>query len=131
MSKKRPTIGENGFVLPVLPPERDPRLWTRMVRVMFFTPGFVALLLIKAGEPAAFGVTIELLLLHELPIVIRNSAGMVSVTVPIVARVLLVAMKLFGFWLVAYMVLSFPVARMTMFTEVSLGSSGNPALSCL
>ncbi len=30
---------------------------------MFFTPGFVALLLIKAGEPAAFGVTIELLLL--------------------------------------------------------------------
>ena len=63
MSKKRPTIGENGFVLPVLPPERDPRLWTRMVRVMFFTPGFVALLLIKAGEPAAFGVTIELLLL--------------------------------------------------------------------
>ena len=54
MSKKRPTIGENGFVLPVLPPERDPRLWTRMVRVTFFTPGFVALLLIKAGEPAAF-----------------------------------------------------------------------------
>lgn len=75
--------------------------------------------------------TIELLLLHELPTVIRNSAGMVSVTVPIVARVLIVAMKLFGFWLVAYMVLSFPVARMTMFTEVSLGSSGNPALSCL
>jgi hypothetical protein len=30
---------------------------------MFFTPGFVALLLIKAGEPAAFGVTIELLML--------------------------------------------------------------------
>ena len=57
MSKKRPTIGENGFVLPVLPPERDPRLWTRMVRIMFFTPGFLALLLIKAGEPAAFGVT--------------------------------------------------------------------------
>jgi|GEM_PF-718389 len=63
MSKNRLTIGEDGFVLPVLPPERDPRLWTRMVRVMFFTPGFVALLLIKAGEPAAFGVTIELLLL--------------------------------------------------------------------
>jgi hypothetical protein len=30
---------------------------------MFFTPGFMALLLIKAGEPAAFGVTIELLML--------------------------------------------------------------------
>jgi hypothetical protein len=30
---------------------------------MFFTPGFLALLLIKAGEPAAFGVTIELLML--------------------------------------------------------------------
>jgi hypothetical protein len=46
-----------------MPPERDPRLWTRMVRIMFFTPGFLALLLIKAGEPAAFGITIELLLL--------------------------------------------------------------------
>ncbi len=63
MSKTRPTIGDDGVVLPPLPPERDPRLWTRMVRVMFFTPGFLALLLIKAGEPAAFGVTIELLML--------------------------------------------------------------------
>jgi hypothetical protein len=34
-----------------------------MVRVMFFTPGFLALLLIKAGEPASFGITVELLLL--------------------------------------------------------------------
>ena len=63
MSKARPTIGNNGQALPLLPPERDPRLWTRLVRVMFFTPGFVALLLIKAGEPAAFGVTVELLML--------------------------------------------------------------------
>ena len=63
MSKTRPSIGDNGMALPLLPPERDPRLWTRLVRVMFFTPGFLALLLIKAGEPAAFGVTIELLML--------------------------------------------------------------------
>ena len=63
MAKIRPTIGEDGFPLPLMPPERDPRLWTRLIRIMFFTPGFLALLLIKAGEPAAFGVTIELLLL--------------------------------------------------------------------
>ena len=63
MSKERPSVGADGTALPILPPDRDPRLWTRLVRVMFFTPGFVALLLIKAGEPAAFGVTIELLLL--------------------------------------------------------------------
>lgn len=63
MSKNRLTIGEDGFPLPLMPPERDPRLWTRLIRIMFFTPGFLALLLIKAGEPAAFGVTIELLLL--------------------------------------------------------------------
>jgi hypothetical protein len=63
MSKTRPSFGDNGMALPLLPPERDPRLWTRLVRVMFFTPGFLALLLIKAGEPAAFGVTIELLML--------------------------------------------------------------------
>lgn len=63
MSKSRPALGDDGAVLPLLPPERDPRLWTRMVRVMFFTPGFLALLLIKAGEPAAFGVTVELLML--------------------------------------------------------------------
>jgi hypothetical protein len=63
MSKNRPLLGDDGMALPVLPPDRDPRLWTRMVRIMFFTPGFLALLLIKAGEPAAFGVTIEMLLL--------------------------------------------------------------------
>ena len=63
MSKSRPAVGDDGSALPLLPPERDPRLWTRLVRVMFFTPGFLALLLIKAGEPAAFGVTVELLML--------------------------------------------------------------------
>lgn len=72
MSKTRPTVGENGFVLPLLPPDRDPRLWTRLVRVMFFTPGFMALLLIKAGEPAAFGVTIELLLLSAASAVVAG-----------------------------------------------------------
>ena len=72
MSKTRPTVGENGFVPPLLPPDRDPRLWTRLVRVMFFTPGFMALLLIKAGEPAAFGVTIELLLLSSASAVVAG-----------------------------------------------------------
>jgi hypothetical protein len=32
---------------------------------MFYTPGFLALLLIKAGEPASFGVTVELLMLSS------------------------------------------------------------------
>ena len=32
------------------PPERDARVWARLVRVMFYTPGFLALLLIKTGE---------------------------------------------------------------------------------
>lgn len=63
MSKDRPRIGIDGLALPILPPERDARVWARMVRVMFFTPGFVALLLIKAGEPASFGITVELLIL--------------------------------------------------------------------
>jgi hypothetical protein len=30
---------------------------------MFYTPGFLALLLIKSGEPASFGITVELLML--------------------------------------------------------------------
>jgi hypothetical protein len=34
-----------------------------MVRVMFYTPGFLALLLLKTGEPAGFGITVELLML--------------------------------------------------------------------
>ena len=63
MSKERPKIGTDGAVLPILPPERDARVWARMVRVMFYTPGFLALLLIKTGEPASFGITVELLML--------------------------------------------------------------------
>jgi hypothetical protein len=63
MSKERPKIGTDGSALPLLPPERDARVWARLVRVMFYTPGFLALLLIKAGEPASFGITVELLML--------------------------------------------------------------------
>jgi hypothetical protein len=65
MSKVRPTIGTDGLALPILPPERDARVWARLVRVMFYTPGFLALLLIKAGEPASFGITVELLMLSS------------------------------------------------------------------
>ena len=63
MSKDRPTTGTDGLALPVLPPERDARVWARLVRVLFYTPGFLAILLLKTGEPASFGITIELLML--------------------------------------------------------------------
>ncbi|MGA8490430.1 MAG: hypothetical protein WB711_08425 [Terriglobales bacterium] len=63
--KARPTVGTDGLALPVLPPERDARVWARLVRVMFYTPGFLALLLLKAGEPEAFGITVELLMLSS------------------------------------------------------------------
>jgi hypothetical protein len=36
-----------------------------MVRVIFYLPGFMALLLIKSGEPASFGITVELLMLSS------------------------------------------------------------------
>jgi hypothetical protein len=65
MSKIRPTIGDDGRALPVLPPDRDARVWARLVRVMFYTPGFLAMLLIKAGEPTSFGITVELLMLSS------------------------------------------------------------------
>src|SRR6266436_4980096 len=65
MSKPRPTIGSDGLALPILPPERDERVWAKLVRVMFYTPGFMGLLLIKTGEPASFGITIELLMLSS------------------------------------------------------------------
>src|SRR5277367_5996543 len=65
MSKERATMGTDGLALPILPPERDARVWARLVRVMFYLPGFMALLLIKAGEPASFGITIELLMLSS------------------------------------------------------------------
>src|SRR5271168_2385551 len=63
MSKSRAAIGVNGLPLPILPPERDARVWARLVRVLFYTPGFLGLLLIKTGEPASFGITVELLML--------------------------------------------------------------------
>src|SRR5260370_29342908 len=65
MSKERQTVGTDGLPLPILPPERDARVWARLVRIMFYTPGFMGLLLIKTGEPASFGITIELLMLSS------------------------------------------------------------------
>ncbi len=70
MSKERPTTGTDGRALPILPPERDARVWARLVRVMFYTPGFLALLLLKAGEPASFGITVELLMLASAAAVV-------------------------------------------------------------
>ncbi len=70
MSKERPTTGTDGRALPILPPERDARVWARLVRVMFYTPGFLALLLLKAGEPASFGITVELLMLSSAAAVV-------------------------------------------------------------
>jgi hypothetical protein len=58
MSKIRPTVGNDGRALPIMPPERDERVWAKLVRVMFYTPGFMGLLLIKTGEPASFGLTV-------------------------------------------------------------------------
>ena len=65
MSKDRATIGTDGKPLPLLPPERDARVWARLVRVMFYLPGFMALLLIKSGEPTSFGISVELLMLSS------------------------------------------------------------------
>jgi hypothetical protein len=70
MSKERATIGTDGLPLPILPPERDPRVWARLVRIMFYLPGFMALLLIKAGEAASFGITVELLMLSSAAAII-------------------------------------------------------------
>jgi uncharacterized membrane protein YbaN (DUF454 family) len=65
MSKARATIGVDGRPLPILPPLRDERVWAKLVRIMFYTPGFLAMLLLKAGEPGAFGITVELLMLSS------------------------------------------------------------------
>jgi hypothetical protein len=70
MSKDRPTLGTDGRALPILPPERDARVWARLVRVMFYTPGFLALLLLKAGEPTSFGITVELFMLSSAAAVV-------------------------------------------------------------
>jgi len=71
-AKDRPTTGTDGRPLPILPPARDPRVWARLVRVMLFTPGFLAVLLIKAGEPTNFGVTVELLMLASASAVVAG-----------------------------------------------------------
>jgi hypothetical protein len=68
--KERPTVGTDGRALPELPPDRDARVWARLVRVMFYTPGFLGLLLIKAGEPTSFGITVELLMLASAAAVV-------------------------------------------------------------
>jgi hypothetical protein len=65
MAKTRPITGSDGRPLPILPPDRDARVWARLVRIMFYTPGFMGLLLIKTGEPASFGITVELLMLSS------------------------------------------------------------------
>ena len=70
MAKDRPTTGTDGRALPILPPERDARVWARLVRVMFYTPGFLALLLLKTGEPTGFGITVELLMLASAAAVV-------------------------------------------------------------
>lgn len=70
--KERPTIGTDGLPLPILPPERDVRVWAKLVRVMFYTPGFMALLLLKTGEPAGFGITVELLMLSSAAAVVAG-----------------------------------------------------------
>lgn len=70
MTKERPTTGTDGRPLPILPPERDARVWGRLVRVLFYTPGFLALLLLKAGEPTSFGITVELLMLASASAVV-------------------------------------------------------------
>ena len=70
MSKDRHTIGTDGLALPILPPERDPRVWARLCRIMFYTPGFLALLLLKVGEPTGFGISVELLMLGSMSAIV-------------------------------------------------------------
>jgi hypothetical protein len=48
---ERPTAGRDGRPLPMLPPKCDARDWVRLMRVMFYTPGFMDILLLKTGEP--------------------------------------------------------------------------------
>src|ERR1700722_16621243 len=70
MSKERATIGTDGRALPILPPERDARVWARLVRVMFYLPGFMALLLIKAGGTKGLRTTVELPMLSSAAAII-------------------------------------------------------------
>jgi hypothetical protein len=70
MSKDRAIVGTDGQPLPLLPPERDARVWARACRIMFYTPGFLALLLLKVGEPTGFGISVELLMLASMSAVV-------------------------------------------------------------
>jgi hypothetical protein len=70
--KNRPTVGINGLPLPIMPPERDGRVWGKMVRVAVYTPGFLAILLIKAGEPTGFGLTVALLMLASASAIVAG-----------------------------------------------------------
>jgi hypothetical protein len=72
MSKERPAIGANGLPLPILPPERDVRVWAKLTRVVVYTPGFLALLLLKVGEPTGFGITVELLMLASTAAIVAG-----------------------------------------------------------
>ena len=72
MAKGRASVGVDGVALPVLPPRRDARVWARLIRVMFYTPGFLALLLIKIGEPTGFGITVELLMLASAAAIVAG-----------------------------------------------------------
>jgi hypothetical protein len=72
MSKARPTVGIDGRPLPLLPPDRDARVWAKLIRVTFYTPGFLAMLLLKAGEPESFGITIELLMLSSAAAIVAG-----------------------------------------------------------
>jgi hypothetical protein len=70
--KNRPSTGINGLPLPIMPPERDGRVWGKMVRVAVYTPGFLAILLIKAGEPSGFGLTVALLMLASASAIVAG-----------------------------------------------------------
>lgn len=70
MSKERATLGTDGQPLPILPPERDARVWARLCRIMFYTPGFLALLLLKVGEPTGFGISVELFMLASMSAIV-------------------------------------------------------------
>lgn len=72
MSKERAAIGANGLPLPILPPERDVRVWAKLTRVVVYTPGFLALLLLKVGEPTGFGITVELLMLASTAAIVAG-----------------------------------------------------------
>jgi hypothetical protein len=72
MSKERATLGTDGRPLPVLPPDRDVRVWAKLTRVVIYTPGFLALLLLKVGEPTGFGVTVELLMLASTAAIVAG-----------------------------------------------------------